>query len=215
MAADHPEISAHEENCYTEMSAIRQHCAVCWRRPACDTDGWCNHLTEYVNAGNDARELDFGVTFQVPIQPSKSMFVMVGISDDSIADICAPINLMVEDLFTNDVNLHPLGLWTKGEGMMSIRNVVLDWIKGRAKIEKLGHMAECPSSSHGFKDIQAMRDVDDSLVLWHNLAVALYGLCLPEYEKFAATGNSALVPPAGGNTPDQQAVLNRLGQPNA
>ena len=188
---------AHQQGCYTEMSAVRVHCAVCWREASGDADGtWCSHLVEYLHNGWDARELDFGIQFEVPLVAKWGLLARVRISRESIADICAPMYVVVDDLFTNGEEEHSLGLWNKGEGMWSIRYVCFDWMRGRTGITQLSDRAQCKSSAHNpFKHEKVMARYTSDQVMLHNWTVATHGMCLPEYE--AVTGASAnLVPNA-------------------
>jgi hypothetical protein len=196
-AASGLQTSSHERGCYTEMSAVRVHCAICWREASGDADGtWCPHLLEYIKKGLDAEELDFGIQFDVPLIPKWDMFANVAITTESIADICAPLVLLVEDLFTNSVEEHDLGLWSKGEGMWSIRSVCFDWMRGRAGIELLSDRGKCKSSAHNpFKHDRTIASLSSEQVMLHNWVLACHGLCLPEYEQVTGI-KSNLVPDA-------------------
>lgn len=185
-----------------DCNSIQQFCSLCM-------DGkWCDHLTEYVKQGKDAGDLDFGIEFDIPLVIKWNMWTKVRISSESIADICAPLILLVDDLFTNDTEEHDLGLWSKGEGMWSIRSVCFDWMKARAGIELLSDIAPCKSTAHNpFKHDRLVANLQGEGLMWHNWIVACYGLCLPEYNEVSGVRGS-LVPNAG-SAPDP-ATMNRV-----
>lgn len=209
MAASVGNTSSHEAGCYTEMSAARQHCALCFRdqRPH---DGWCEHLTDYIKQGLDERELSFGIEIDVPLVIKYDIWAKVRISNESIANVCAPIVLLVDDLFTSDVEEFDLGLWNVGEGMWSIRSVCLDWMKGRTGIAQFTDPAICMSSAHNpFKHDRLLALMNAEQVMWHNWIIACHGLCLPEYGDVKGV-QASLVPNTSQNSSNNSDILNQI-----
>lgn len=172
--------------------------------PQCDVCGegkigWCHHLTVYIQKGHDAHELDFGIRFEVPIVASSKLFATVQISTEDIAEVCAPMFLIVESLFTDDETEHPLGLWNKGEGLWSIRSVILDWVRAQCHIDSFNDPAHCPSSSHTMKHsreyINKVKQQEGYNFL-NSWVIATYGLCLPQYSEVANFNSGMFIPEA-------------------
>ena len=172
------------------------HCSECGAGSG-QEKGWCDHLTQYVRENKDAWELDFGIIFDVPIQPTSGLFAKVQISSEHIANVCAPMTLQVEDpIVTGATKEYPLGLWNVGEGLWSIRAVVLDWIKATCKIDSWTQVAACPSSAHTFKHSRQMQRLTPEMTVMHNWFVAAYGLCIPQWRELQGFSSGNFVPQA-------------------
>jgi len=90
---------------------------------------WCEHLKSIIETGADAPLLHPDMRIQVPIFPTAEVWVEVYIQK-GFAHGSAAMSLE----YTPDVGRPysiELGFWNPGEGMASIRSVVLDYLRSK------------------------------------------------------------------------------------
>lgn len=144
----------------------------------CNKSGWCPHISEYVSSGEDASMLHAEMHVFVPLFPTYDLHTVVSISDEKY-----PGAALMEIDHTPDFG-NPrriaLGFWNIGEGRLSMRRVITDWLKsqfpnGRADLR-------CPSSTHNFKQVNELTIMllDNEAAVWPNAwSTKMEGACIP------------------------------------
>lgn len=126
--------------------------------PAHDNEPmWCSHIREVIKAGEDAPILHPGMTVFVPIFPENSIFAQVIIDGELVGESALMKMKHVPD-FGREVEV-PLGFWNPGEGMASIRLVIIDYLRSKVDPEEsfLANDREaklrtkCPTRAHGLR----------------------------------------------------------------
>ena len=91
---------------------------------------WCDHLDEAVSEGVDASLLHPGITLDVPVFPSRDIYIQMRLGDKIDGMEAAPITVS----YTADIGgtrSIKLGLWVKGDGIRVIRGIVLDFVRSQ------------------------------------------------------------------------------------
>lgn len=149
---------------------------------------WCEHLERTIVAGEDHYLLHAGGRYVVPIFPANHIFVEVVIGEGQGK---AGFGLMWME-FTPDIGRPfqvPLGFWNPGEGMQSIRLVIIDYLRSkldsRETFEAGPIHTPCPAkSSHGMKIARRVNELasQDSgwkcVCLWNLVMEKACTLCL-------------------------------------
>ena len=145
---------------------------------------WCEHIKSIIDNGDDAEMYHLGLKLSVPIFPSNDIWVLVIIDSEPVVARSA---LMTME-YTPDIGSTrkiPLGLWNPGEGAMSMRTCVVDYIKSRlAPDENLTSgpfKTRCPNNSHPLSASRIMADYQDDpgwkwQCLWN---MVMEGACSP------------------------------------
>jgi hypothetical protein len=157
---------------------------------------WCGHLKAYIESGKDAAILHPDSHIQVPIYPKADIFGYVWIGVDT-GDGSALMSLN----FTPDIGKPysvQLGFWNPGEGMISIREVILDYIRSRTHPdENFGAgftpiKTSCPASTHGVHEskIVAEKSAENLQWKWQCLwNMVMEKACTPCLELTAGAGD--------------------------
>lgn len=144
---------------------------------------WCEHLQELVKTGNDADAILPGMTLWVPIFPTADIFAQVKIDSDMIGN-SALMKMHHQPEFGQSVQLN-LGFWNPGEGMNSIRLVVLDYLKSRLDpaetFDEGAIKTKCPSNIHGMQQRKELALIANNkrekwICLW---SIVMENACLP------------------------------------
>lgn len=114
---------------------------------------WCDFIAEYLREGNDAGNIETGLRYCVPIVTSMDIWAEVSIANDMGGDM-GSIYLVVDDPSTLSMeeDLEYLGIWTRGEGRLSMALVLNDWITAR-------NPGACRADSHGFAQEMKLQDL--------------------------------------------------------
>lgn len=160
---------------------------------------WCDHIQMMIYRGEDAVLLHPTMTVEIPVFPTEDAYAQVTIGDPQVEG--ASFALMWMD-YTPDVGRPkkiPLGFWNDGEGALSIRTVILDylranlhqgedWTTNGSKI-----VSKCPSGSQHGMDKQRMMQIRAQAdpnwrfkCLWN---IVLEGCCTLCYEETAGLGD--------------------------
>lgn len=131
---------------------------------------WCKHIKLYIHDGEEAVILHPNHHIQVPIFPTADVFGEVWIGED-IGNGAALMSLN----FTPDIGRPysvKLGFWNPGEGMVSIREVILDYIRSRTHpyedfvSDKFSIKTKCPSSVHGIRESRIIEENSVRSMKW-------------------------------------------------
>lgn len=162
--------------------------------PVCVDHGekhWCDNMRAWIVGGKDDKDIDFGERYCVPIVPMRGLYATIEIDAvPIIPDLAGTLSLIKEKpagLVAASEESIRLGMWTKGEGRLIFTTVLLDWAAGQTD----NGNAECPLSTHGFKDEIALAELrrDQSnlaLVCW---SLAYIGHCPPCQERLINNAN--------------------------
>lgn len=170
----------------------------CWRHPIGEEASWCHHLRDWFSTGEDAEHLHPGMHLVVPVIPTEGIYTQVSIADgaDEFSGSC-----MLKLQHTNDFGkikeVH-LGFWNPGEGLLVIREVILDYI--RANVDPREQFTgtsslftKCPNSAHSLKGSRIISENQHKAswrcaCLWN---IVMEGACTPcvNGDREAVTGN--------------------------
>lgn len=170
----------------------------------------CDHLADIFAQAEEAHLIEPGMRVQVPIFSKADVWATVEIGKEEIGR-SAPMALR----FTPDVGREKvieLGYWSPGEGVLSIRSVIMDYLRSKAHPdEKLGTLkpgpikTRCPASYHNIDSIKAMgKNSTDGhwrfRCIWN---IIMEGACTPCMEQAGdPTGsNFGIDPSVLSNTP--------------
>lgn len=118
---------------------------------------WCDHIQSFILKTEDASLLKCNSHYVVPVFPSVEIFAEVYIGED-LGNGSALMSLN----YTPDIGKPysvRLGVWNPGEGMMSIRSVILDYVRSNLDpLESITSgplMTACPSQgTHGLRETE-------------------------------------------------------------
>jgi len=116
---------------------------------------WCEHIQKYIFTGSDAEMIYAGQTLTVPIFPTVDIYADVHIGEAQYGPAA-----MLKLHYVPDIGKPfsvQLGLWNPGEGMLAIRSVIVDWLKGQLDPKENWEqgkriVSKCPSSTHGVRE---------------------------------------------------------------
>jgi len=124
-----------------------------------DAQVWCHHIKELVLKNEDAHLIHQRMHIFVPLFVEAAVWPEVQIHEELEPGGPARMTLKHSDSFNQEVK-YPLGLWNPGEGLRSIRAVILDFLLSNLHPDEDMFSAEvktqCPSSTHDFKARQKM-----------------------------------------------------------
>jgi len=200
--------------------------------PICAMHGdrhWCDNIREHILAHKDGVDIEPGLRYCVPVAPAFELYAEVSISDQMIADLAAPMSLVLPEVngdpFGMNENLVELGMWSRGEGRMVMNAAVLDWMENRPH--------QCEASSHNFSEEMKLQQFigpggHSPNTIANNWCLAYYKMCYicytipkdapPEWTaaNFGLTGFSGQQQPATGRqNRTRQALQQRFGQQRA
>ena len=144
----------------------------------CNKMGWCEHIKEYIALQLDKESLHPDMLVLVPLFPTFSLFTTVRIADESYPGVA-----LMEIEHSPDfgaLRRVALGFWNEGEGRLSMRKVIIDWLKSRYPAGRAD--LSCPSTTHKFPQVKELGKQLDLGVkyLWPNAwAMLMEGACLP------------------------------------
>lgn len=160
---------------------------------------WCGHLRELITSGCDASFINPDTLINVPIFPAQGIYatVMIGSAlDNSQHAAYAPMSLE----YTPDIGKPfkiSLGFWNEGEGLWSIRGVILDAVKNRLHSEEewtpsAPIKTPCPSTTHGLRASRIMA-TNYSNAYWKQTClwnIAMEKACTPCVEEAQGIGDN-------------------------
>lgn len=168
---------------------------------------WCEHIEKLIKDGDDSTLISPGLTVRVPIFPSQGVWVEVEIGDgEPFKDMAASMRMH----YTPDIGRPyqiDLGLWNKGEGRWSMRQVILDRLMAKLapdeKFDSSPIITRCPSSMHGFKQQLSLKNPPSVNWKWACLwYIAMEKACLPCVELSSdPDDNNTGLGDLGGNQP--------------
>ena len=125
---------------------------------------------------HDAPQVTWGMRYCVPVVPDSGWWATVSIDTEKLAGISGKLYLIRErDAFTTEEEEISLGLWTKGEGRLSMAGALGSWIASQ-------DTEKCVWSGHGYKEemqCQQLAKTADNLMQKSNRwTIAYYGCCL-------------------------------------
>lgn len=139
----------------------------------CDAQYWCNHIEDLLNKNLDEGTIIANSTVMVPVFPSHDVWAQVDIGPYEFGPAAyMTFNYIPDFGAPKEIRL---GFWNQGEGRLSIRSVILDFIRSRVDPnEHLGNTdyriaTRCPSNTH---NIAAQRQME------HNTSASWKWLCL-------------------------------------
>lgn len=161
---------------------------------------WCEHIERMMKAGADAVMLHTDLHIAVPIFPTQKIFGDVWIGVD-VGNGSAIMSLN----YTPDIG-RPysvrLGFWNPGEGMASIRAVILDYLYSKLDPEEsvtsVGPIkTKCPATVHGLPEMKAMNEkCGDPLWRWGCLwNIVMEKACTPCIEASSGGGGNFGIDP--------------------
>lgn len=121
---------------------------------------WCDHLQSFFMAGEDAQEYSPGDSVIVPLIPTQELYVAVKLEDtDEFGGAC-PMQLVYTTDFGRTKTVR-LGFWNPGEGIMVMRDVIVDFIRSQvssAENWKSGEpmYTKCPNRAHSLRSSRAI-----------------------------------------------------------
>lgn len=152
---------------------------------------WCEHIQELTESGSDAIMYGLGTKLSVPVFPSNDMFALVKIDTEPVVAQSALMKMEHQPDIGNLKTIE-LGIWNPGEGMRSIRTVIVDYIK--SKLDPHENMTEgpfktrCPNGAHS---VRSSRIMDENCnkpgwkwaCLWNIVMERACTPCLDEYSE--------------------------------
>lgn len=137
-----------------------------------DKEVWCSHLDHEISAGGDAKLINADMQLNVPIIPTRDVFAFVRIEKPLVGE-SALMSLEYAPEIGSPYRVS-LGFWNPGEGCLSIRGVIIDYMKSKIHPdEKIGgglFLTKCPEFSHKIKSSRIMEEnCDNSLWKWNCL----------------------------------------------
>lgn len=139
---------------------------------------WCQWTREYFAEGRDADTITFDYgRIVVPVVPQMNLYAEVTIGDEVIPGLSYALHLILEgsDPFPTpaDELLVEMGLYTRGEGRLTISSALQDWSS-----REVDH---CPSPRHGFAEEmnmqQGMKNNNEYLAKANLWCIASRGVC--------------------------------------
>lgn len=178
---------------------------------------WCDHINKALTDGADAVLLDAPSSLVVPIFPDATVFAQVYLKDPIIPNGPAPMEMRFSPEIGRE-KVIPLGFWNKGEGMFSIRAVVIDYLRSKWDPEEKPASTEpvktkCPSRLHTFKASQDVVRMSyypawKYLCLWN---LAMENACTICLDLVTAGGDTANNFGIDESVIDDQAFSGRFG----
>lgn len=144
------------------------------------TQHWCSWTRDSFVNGDDVESIEQGMNYCVPIVPVRYLYAEVVIDSKLISGVCAKLFLVTESPFnlsvSSDDDMIPLGLWTKGDGRLTIASVINDWVQGVVP-------EKCTATSHSFaQEMSIQKLTEPTDIKANNWCLAYYNMCLPCYE---------------------------------
>jgi hypothetical protein len=120
---------------------------------------WCEHIQELIEKGEDSVEYHLGQSLEVPIFPSKDIWVTVVIDKEPVVARSAVMRMEYQPEI-GSLRKIEMGLWNPGEGMASMRTVVVDYIRSRISpnetLTEGPFKTACPNGAHGLPQLKKM-----------------------------------------------------------
>ena len=143
----------------------------------------CEHVVACIRENEDGPWPNPIDDISVPVFPDANIWAQVVLMALPGEDDIAKIRLVYEDDLTIDRSV-TLGLWTRGEGRLSIRAAILEHVRSkvdpREDFSSSTIWTQCPSKTHGFPQIQA---IQHNAEVWFKQAcmwyIAMEEACLP------------------------------------
>lgn len=157
--------------------------------PVCDqhTDShWCSHVRDLLALDEDAKSIEAGSRYCIPIVPESDLYAEISIDPEQIgiAHRLALVKTSLHEQFGMDnEELVYLGMWTPGEGRRVICDIVADWTLANSE------GAVCEYYSHSFKEemyiqnVLSKEELSSVLSRSHHWTLAFYKKCFPCYQK--------------------------------
>lgn len=177
---------------------------------------WCTHVRDYLIANKDAPAIQPGMRYCVPIVPTHMMFAEVAIGQPLMPG-SALMFLIKSVPYSQDEEEVQLGMWSAGEGRMSMADVINDWIRSELPENR---DPDCPNSAHQFKDMQVItRHRDDKVWMKANdWSILINNMCYPCWVRYqqSNSGDFGLDPNnvEAPRTNYQNATMNQLRNRN-
>lgn len=175
---------------------------------------WCEWTRQYLLGGFDAKDIEPGQRYCVPVVPIFDLYAEVSIGTEVYSGVAAQLSLVFgSDPFSLNEDLISLGMWAQGEGRLVIAATINDWAEGKRS-------ARCESSSHGFEQemqIQRMQTAENPVFpVANNWCLAYHLCCYPCYlvieEKVSSTGPDSFTASTFGVNPKEfQASASSIG----
>lgn len=158
---------------------------------------WCEHIADTIHQGYDADLIYKGMSLEVPIFPTADLYVDVSLGqsgDEFGASALMKMHYVPDVGQPYDI---PLGFWNPGEGMGSIRSVVLDYLKGATPLDKWRGTdpikTKCPTNFHGMKEMRQVAELSFNphervSCLWN---IVMEKACTPCMEMSGNSTNAA------------------------
>jgi hypothetical protein len=123
---------------------------------------WCEHIQRMIELGEDAYKYKLGDRLvKVPILPSAGIWATVVIDKEPVVANSAMMHMEYQPDIGNLRKIE-LGLWNPGEGMRSMRTVIVDWIKSRLDPEENvtsePFKTRCPNNAHSLRSSRIMSE---------------------------------------------------------
>lgn len=116
----------------------------------------------------------------VPMFPTYNLFTTVHIAEESYPG-AALMEINHEPEFGVSQRI-ALGFWNEGEGRLSMRKVIIDWLKAQYPHAHRG-VLQCPATTHTFQQVNSlanMLDADPTGAFWPNAwAMKMEEACIP------------------------------------
>lgn len=170
---------------------------------------WCDCIQRIIKHAEDAEFYVPGTVLHVPIFPTAGLYASVHIEGEP-ADSdkpYAPVSMQYAPDFGSPITI-PLGFWNRGDGMASLRAVVIDYMRTKlapAEIFSPGAIyTRCPSSIHSFACDKTITTNCGSIFwklgcLWN---LVFEKACTPCVEGSTGGGNFGIDPASvGANRP--------------
>ena len=129
-----------------------------------------------------------GLNVLIPMFPTYNLFTKVSIAEESYPGV-ALMEMNHEPEFGVSQRI-ALGFWNEGEGRLSIRKVIIDWLKAQYPHAHRG-VLRCPATTHTFQQVNSlasMLDADPSGAFWPNAwAMKMEEACIPCIRLAAST----------------------------
>lgn len=126
-----------------------------------DSISWCHHLAHVISEGLDASDIEPGSKLMVPIFPKQHIWIQVEIEHESYGPAHKMSFTYLPD-YGNEIVVQ-LGFWCPGEGRLSIRSVILEWLKGQVSPadvdDEFKIHIKCPSTIH---NVHAQNKMDNN-----------------------------------------------------
>lgn len=188
--------------------------------PQCDdyrATQWCSHVSGALADGLDASEIEPSVRTCVPIAPKLGLYAEVAIELLENQTSVGYLQLVRKQPFSLDESLVNMGLWTRGEGRISMWSVIISQVASYDIGDK-----RCKQSAHGFSEEQKVSQMlpngKQSYIDAHKFTLSMWDMCLFCWQKSqmltgaASSGMADVLGPGGGigNTAAGQALQNKF-----